>query len=251
MPYKILELLGKHDFLKRALQDKGPELRPFDAARLKRECDQQILHLLKHPSDDPRVTLAQVKCLVRALAGLASTTEAAKHLSDLCLKAIARLERLAGAIAPSSPAKTLQRAAKSGQPKLSAPPASQDYALLDTLSDRVVVMDRAYHYVFCNRANAAFHGREPGEMIGRPVWSFVGNTCFSNLTKPKLDECFSGQSFTLYTRHIYRAPTITTSVVFQPIRNTSGEVVSAIVSARDVSALKIPDTQVWRVASLR
>lgn len=247
MPEKLRHLLESHEFLRSALRLHGKSMQPSDVARMKSECDEHFLELLRHASKDPRITLTQIRFMVESLAELAGNDSIAQLLKARCIDAVARLTERDPPGAVPTPRPTKSRIANTRQ-KVPKYCQREELALLDSLSDRLVVMSRDYRYVFTNRANAAFHGLKPEDMIGSPVWSVVGQRCFKSLTKPMLDDCFMGHRFTLYVRHTYRAPSITCSVLFDPVRDDSGEVVSAMVSARDVTSLPIPEGQIWHMS---
>lgn len=250
MPDTLRRLIETHEFLRTALQGHGEAMRPGDAARLQQDRDRTFLRLLRYVSVDPRVTLAQIKCMLSSLADLATNPEQARLLTGACEQAAARLAHQAGQFqikAPKAAKRTRRRASADSDGVTESALNSSELSLFDAMSDRVAVMDRTYTYVFANRANAAFHGLPKDRIIGQKSWSIVGYRCFSELTKPKLDECFAGLSFSMFARHLSGARSMTCSARFDPVRNESGEVVSALVLVRDVTNIHVPDSDVWIV----
>lgn len=66
--------------------------------------------------------------------------------------------------------------------------------VLDSLPERVAVVDLDYRYIYTNERNAAFHGEASSSFIGRHIVDVVGQERFENRVKAKLDACFSGAS---------------------------------------------------------
>ncbi len=219
MPDKLRRLLQSHEFLDRALKEYGAAMAAADAENLRADRARVFNELVEHTSADPRVTIAQISFLMAGLAALSANSAEAQRLRAACTH---HVERLAG-------------------PALS----QEQYGLLDSMTDRVGIYDRNYRYVFTNKANAAFHGRRQSEFIGLPSWTVVGQECFETVTRPKLDACFAGRSVTFVAGESDGAASTIYSVRYDPIRDRSGGVTSALVVARDVTSLAVRSEMDW------
>lgn len=232
---ELKRLMNSHDFVHRALTEHGHALAPSEVARLERDRDELFLRLVNFTSSDPRVTLAQVRCLLMSLASLATHANQADMLREACLAAVERL-------APLPPS----RKAPQHPPLPPAGSADDQYPpqpvrdLLDSLTDRIAVADRSYCYVFSNRANARFYGISQSDMRNVSIASVVGSKVFRTFTKPNLDICFTGRSTSHFVRfHCSSKPRLS-STHLNPIRDSDGTVRWVIATIRDVTGAPIP-----------
>lgn len=107
-------------------------------------------------------------------------------------------------------------------------------------SDHFSIVDRNYVYQIVSEAYLRAHELERNQIIGRTVADMLGEDTFEQVVKPSLDNCFRGQhvqyrsdfSFKGYDglRHM--------DVSYRPYRDISGEVIGAIVSARDITDIR-------------
>lgn len=229
-PVELLRLLKSHEFLQRSLSDHGAGLSPRDAETLQTRLDRAFLDILTFSSDDPRVTVAQARFLLTTLAGLAGESEQNESLKEICQHHLARLEaQIAGLTLAPTPPKPAP-----------ATLASLEFRYLDSLSDRVAILDRNYRYVFTNKANGELHRLHPAAFVGRPNWDLVGDHFFEHNNKQLFDACLAGRSQSCIAAHPKGDPSTIYSASFQPIRGAGGEIDSFIVICRDVSHLRVP-----------
>jgi hypothetical protein len=217
-------LLMSHEFLTRALHEHRSKLSQRDSVGLKSRIDRLFLDILQHASDDSRVTLAQVRFLLSNLVELVDEKEKAIVLRELCQH---HLDRLVEHIKPQPAPPSL-------------PPPSDDFRYLNSLSDRVAVIDAEYRYVFTNCANAAFHSMAAADFVGCPNWQIVGERYFERHNKARFDSCFAGGSRTIFSKHPQGDPTKIYSAKYEPVRNPDGSIYACLVTSREVSDLPIP-----------
>lgn len=222
MTRELLRLLKSHEFLKRALDEHEAKLSHGDATGLKGRIDRVFLDILVHASDDPRVTLTQVRFLLSNLVVQAGETEMSVVLREICERHMDRFEDQISALSAA------------------APTQSMEFRYLDSLSDRVAVIDAEYRYVFTNRANAEFHGKAASNFVGCPNWRIVGESYFERYNKARFDNCLAGQSSSFFATHPVGGPTKIFSSKCEPVRNPDGSVSACLVTARDVTGLPIP-----------
>lgn len=219
MPDELRRLLQSHDFVDRALQKHAPTLAPSVREELQQQRDGIFLKLLNHKSSDPRVTRAQLNFLLASLVDLAPKSEVADLLLDAGKAATDRLARLAETA-----------------PRSVGDLAPERFAILDTLSDRAGVIGRDYRYIYTNTANAKVYNANAAEFIGKPLWSVIDRHHFKSNSKNRFDACFAGRTFTHVCTHNSPDGMITYSVSYNPVRNRHGDVIAALLVARDVTA---------------
>lgn len=237
MPDKLRRILQTHDFLDRALREHGDQLAGRDVTQLRVERDRTFLQLLSHISTDRRVTLAQLNCIISALAELARNAPEAVVLERACLD-IAR--RLADQVVEQERVDrtTLEKRGGSlGGPVPTGPLNPQTFAVLDAMPDRVGIYDSDYRFVFTNTANARFHGKQPSDFVGRPSWSMIGTTCFAKFTKPAVDKVLAGRRISSLARQGVGEQERTYSVSFDRVRSLVDGKDCVLVISRDVTAL--------------
>jgi PAS domain-containing protein len=245
MPEEVRRLLQSHKFLELALADHGARLSPRDAENLRSERDRMFLKLVIHKSDNPRVTLAQLNFLQSALAEQPADRTQAALLRQACADVSARLAAQAEAEKKRSAA--LLKSAQIVDPAFREPTAigPAQFAVLDCMVDRAAILDRDYRYVFTNAANADFYGVPQQDFVSRPIATVIGTPCFEALAKPHYDTSFAGKSHSIIVAHDSRRGFIHYSISYDPIRDRSGAVTSALVVARDVTSLGIETPLVW------
>ncbi len=65
--------------------------------------------------------------------------------------------------------------------------------VIQSLEERIVVVDREYRYVIANRAFLQYRGLEREQVVGHLVPEVVGKELFERVIKGKMDECFQGK----------------------------------------------------------
>lgn len=94
---------------------------------------------------------------------------------------------------------------------------------VEGLDEMIVVVDRDYRYVVANRAFLTYRGLEKEQFVGRRIPDLMNPGVFENIAKPKLDECFAGQSVKYEMRYNY--PTLgerDLSISYFPIEGPRG-----------------------------
>ncbi|NJO37956.1 MAG: EAL domain-containing protein [Rhizobiales bacterium] len=124
-------------------------------------------------------------------------------------------------------------------------------AVIDQMSERLSVIDRDYRYVISNRANLEFRQLAREDVIGSHVRDILGASYFDECAKPGLDHAFDGVT----TR--FEEPVIgpdgkecCTQVTLEPFRDSDGEITGAIVSVRDITAVKETEGERRLMASI-
>lgn len=227
MSRELLRLLESHDFLKREFDAQCGRLPPEASAGLQKRIDKIFLDILLHAAEDPRVTLAQVRFLLSSLVELTSDPEKSDALREACQRHFNRLQTQISDLTDKA---------------LTVPqdlPQSRELRYLDSLTDRVGILDREYRYRFLNRAGARLHGKPPGEFIGRPNWTFLGEAFFREINKPRFDACFAGQSLSFVSVHPNGDPETLYAVNIDPVRDPKGRIDSLIVVARQITSLAL------------
>jgi hypothetical protein len=228
MSGQLVQLLKSHSFLQKALQQHSVEMSDHDISALQKRIDRLFLDIVRFQSDVPQVTVAQARFLLTALSEVAverdtTQVETVKALAAACRENLDRLERQLTALCGVVEA-----------------PARDPHSYLDSLADRVSILDANYRYLFCNRANASFHKKAPGHFVGRCNSDVVGAGYFAAISKPYYDQCLAGHSLTLLVRDPNH-PTGVYSVRCNPIRDVAGgDVTSIMVMMCDVSHLPVP-----------
>jgi PAS domain-containing protein len=223
MSNQLPRLLKSYEFLRSGRNIHGGKLPPGDAKGLDGSIDRLFLDILTHVSDDPRVTMAQVRFLLTSMADLIPDAEKHEALGAACQRHLNRLD--------------VHFAPRPVNPPIAAP---LQYRYLDSMRDRVAVVDAAYRYVYTNKANADFHGSDTSSFIGRPNWQVIGQRYFELFNKPRFDACFAGQSDSYIAAHPLRDPSKLHAVNVDPVLDDTGQITSILVICRDVSGLRVP-----------
>jgi len=102
-----------------------------------------------------------------------------------------------------------------------------NWAILETLPDRVAVVTPDYRYLYSNQVNCAYLGHKPIDMIGRHVMEFIGEERFLTRAKVKFDVCFAGQ----HVDYCYEQQNGSRGMRcrMSPLRDASGQVLGALV----------------------
>ena len=241
MPDTIRRLLQSHEFLHRALQLHGPKLAAADRERMQQERDGIVLELIKYPSSEPRITLAQFNILIGSLADLCDDSEMAEILTQSCREAAERLVRQSARQKAMNTDAQEKRNGKLQRNKA----VLQQMRLMDSLPDRAGVIDRNYRYVWTNKANADFYGIEPATFVDVPLSEQIGNKAFSELSKAHIDTSLNGRSLLHVTGHYARGRWFKYLISYDPVRNDDNEIEAVLIVARDVSNMPVEPQFIW------
>lgn len=123
-------------------------------------------------------------------------------------------------------------------------------SIIDQVSERISVVGTDYCYRLVNRANIHYWNRPRDQFIGHHVREVIGVQWFENGAKQILDRCFAGESLRTERRSIGpdgkpRYFLINT----EPFRE-NGKICGAIVSFRDVTAIKRSEKEMRLFASI-
>lgn len=242
MPQELRRLLNSHEFLQQAIKEHGAGFSSTELDRVRRECDRIFFELVNYSSTHAEITLAQLNFLLLSLVELASDKSQGEILRRSCL---ATAQRLATSAPPKSAKAPPPTGDNTAAPALNPVVTPREERLLNSITDRAAICDRDYRYLFVNKANAAFHNLTPADFIGRKIDTVVGKKIFRKLTKPTVDRCIAGESFSLTVGYKSPDKAQTFAAQFAPIRNESGEVVAAMVISRDVTAFPVEPESVW------
>jgi PAS domain S-box-containing protein len=71
----------------------------------------------------------------------------------------------------------------------------REYArVVESLDEKIMVVDREYRYVIANRTFLNYRGLERERAVGHRVSEIIGKEVFEKLVKHKMDECFQGKA---------------------------------------------------------
>jgi hypothetical protein len=113
-----------------------------------------------------------------------------------------------------------------------------NWAILETLPDRVAVVTPDYRYLYSNQMNCAYLGRKPIDLIGLHVMEFIGEERFLTRAKANFDACFAGQ----HVEYCYEQQGQSRSMRcrMSPLRDLSGQVLGALVVLEVANAAAVP-----------
>lgn len=232
----VRRLLETYEFCRTALANHRHRLDAGSIRKLEIDRDRAFSDLATHVSTNPRVTLAQVQLLLSGLAFLAEDKSKAEHLRKVCADAVARR-------APK-PKQSRARSEVAAE-RAGALPAMQLRQALDSLPERVAIVDSTYHYLYTNPANAEFHGMSVAEMQKLPAWRVIGTRAFETVMRQQYNRCIEGQNFAITTRRsgnrFYRCH-------LAPLLGDDGRPMAAIVTVRDLLDGGAGDVVAWDVS---
>ncbi|MDD4881866.1 MAG: PAS domain S-box protein, partial [Gallionellaceae bacterium] len=109
-------------------------------------------------------------------------------------------------------------------------------------SNHISILDRDYVYRLVNPAYLGAHGLTEEAIIGHSVADLFGQAVFQSLIKEKLDRCLAGetvccQAWFEFSAHGRRYMDVT----YTPYRDHGGSISGAIVSARDITELRLAE----------
>lgn len=218
MPDELPRLIKTFEFIERALpQFSGSELVDLISRR-----DRVFERIVAYKTDDGPSVLAQTRFLASCLADAKMVKGDRASVVERCR---ANLKGLLAAL--ELPVHAIDADATA-------------FRYFDSVADRVSVFDSNYHYVFCNKANAAFHGKDAAWFSGKPSWAVIGEKPFSHQSKSLHDACLAGRDLGRFTVRQLIDPNRIFSMTMQPIRGEGGRISGIVATARDVSMLNIP-----------
>lgn len=109
----------------------------------------------------------------------------------------------------------------------------------DALPDACAVVDRAFTYVYVNRAFATRYDSTPEDIVGKKSADMVGSVIFDETLRPHLAASLEGKSVEFEVAMEFPAHGVRwTNVRYTPLRNEAGDVLAVFSIARDVTREK-------------
>lgn len=105
--------------------------------------------------------------------------------------------------------------------------------------DMISLIDRDYAYRMVNDAYLDFFNKSREDIEGKTVTELVGREFFKNVSQPKLDAAFAGE--TVHAENVLDLPgrgAVTLSVTYLPIKNDVGKIDYVSVTARDLTDIR-------------
>lgn len=124
--------------------------------------------------------------------------------------------------------------------------------IINNIKDHLSIVGRDYCYQVVNDAYLRATCKQRSELIGHSVAEVLGTAAFEKLAKPNLDRCFAGESVRYHSEFSfpgYDRPKFM-EVSYDPLRDESGQVVGAMVSAHDVTELDRVRRQLGELANI-
>lgn len=109
-----------------------------------------------------------------------------------------------------------------------------DDALLDSISDRILIVAPGYRVLYSNEINAKRMDLPRQELIGRHLAELVGLHRFRNEFEPNLDLCFEGESVTVTYAEQVEGETIVMRCRMSPFLRSS-TLVGALVIIQETA----------------
>ncbi|MFB9947317.1 PAS domain-containing protein [Rhizobium puerariae] len=110
-----------------------------------------------------------------------------------------------------------------------------DDALLNRISDRIVVIAPGYRVFYTNETNARRLDVPRDELIGRHFAEFVGIHRFRNEFKPGLDRCFEGESVSLTYADQIDGQTMVIRCRMSPCVSGSSQLIGALLVMQETA----------------
>lgn len=110
-----------------------------------------------------------------------------------------------------------------------------DDALLNRISDRIVVIAPGYRIFYSNETNARRLDLTRDELIGRHFAEFVGLHRFKNEFKPSLDRCFAGESISLTYADQIDGQTVVIRCRMSPCVSGSSQLIGALLVMQETA----------------
>lgn len=219
---ELHRLIARHAFLKREwrlLEDERPTA---EADAIKRQLELVREAIVTYRTDRADETIEQLRFLISSVVEGNVRRDEAGVLGALSDH---RLDKLKSQIA----------AAERSLTKL----AAMNFRYLDSLADRISVIDAEYRYEFTNAANISFHRSSARSFIGRPLWSAIGEDVFEKHMKAKIDAALAGRSITLFSRRIDGDVARLFAVTIDPITGDDSRLGRVIIVGREISNIDV------------
>nr|WP_250810580.1 PAS domain-containing protein [Neorhizobium tomejilense] len=110
-----------------------------------------------------------------------------------------------------------------------------DDALLNRISDRIVVIAPGYRIFYSNETNARRLDLARDALIGRHFAEFVGLHRFKNDFKPSLDRCFAGESISLTYADQTDGQTVVVRCRMSPCVSGSSQLIGALLVMQETA----------------
>ncbi|SMF70100.1 PAS fold-containing protein [Xaviernesmea oryzae] len=110
-----------------------------------------------------------------------------------------------------------------------------DDALLNRISDRIVVIAPGYRIFYSNETNARRLDLPRDALIGRHIAEFVGIHRFQNEFKPALDRCFEGESISLTYADQIDGRTVVIRCRMSPCVSRSSQLIGALLVMQETA----------------
>ncbi|KAB1125062.1 PAS domain-containing protein [Neorhizobium galegae] len=110
-----------------------------------------------------------------------------------------------------------------------------DDALLNRISDRIVVIAPGYRIFYSNETNARRLDLARDALIGRHFAEFVGLHRFRNDFKPSLDRCFAGESISLTYADQIDGQTVVIRCRMSPCVSGSSQLIGALLVMQETA----------------
>ncbi|CAN7343795.1 PAS domain-containing protein [Neorhizobium galegae bv. officinalis] len=110
-----------------------------------------------------------------------------------------------------------------------------DDALLNRISDRIVVIAPGYRIFYSNETNARRLDLARDALIGRHFAEFVGLHRFKNDFKPNLDRCFAGESISLTYADQTDGQTVVVRCRMSPCVSGSSQLIGALLVMQETA----------------
>lgn len=110
-----------------------------------------------------------------------------------------------------------------------------DDALLNRISDRIVVIAPGYRIFYSNETNARRLDLARDALIGRHFAEFVGLQRFKNDFKPNLDRCFAGESISLTYADQANGQTVVVRCRMSPCVSGSSQLIGALLVMQETA----------------
>lgn len=111
--------------------------------------------------------------------------------------------------------------------------------IIAATTDGIALVDTNYIYRVANQAHLDWHRLERSDIVGRSVADLIGNEVFESVIREPLDQCLSGQ--TVQYENWFPYPNTGhhfMNVTYYPYIDERGEITGAVVSIRNLTALK-------------
>lgn len=113
--------------------------------------------------------------------------------------------------------------------------------LVESADEAIFTMDADGRYLFVNGTTAARLGKEPKDLVGKTAWDAFPKDIADGQVKSVRMVIGSGKGGVFETRTVIRGQTKWYRTSISPVRKPDGEVVSALVIARDISERRLAE----------